>query len=792
MNGRIAKSAIFAILFLIVAAFLPMSSPAARAASIPVFDLELNDGYDAPFALENIKPGDMGSKVVMLRNIGNVDGQIAIWVSNIQEGDYANDGAHLDDYLVFEVNCADLSSDIRMPCSIWSLPEAPLGNEYVWVLNVRAGQTISITWFWEFLENYQSQNTAKGDSLSFDINYLLGQMPPPNDNLSWVEVNVLGRATLGLLSSDARTMEQVVATDESRTISLTLPAGMSCLSEDNRTIRFLMVSEEQGMLQVGSGQSLVSPIYHLAALLATGTEAHGLKEGQAALRIDYDPALLPTITDAVSICMRVTNGSWTPLVVPADSASPIGQSCGLINRSGEFAVIASYDPNKSAVFLPSSLTIEPSKRNWWNPIIFVSRVGDEIQITVVVTNVGQVSGEDNITLTMNGQYAENQKVVLGPMESKEVTFEVKGLSEGEYNVEVSGLSGDVIVATQVNWWLIIIVSSLPAALVIGYAYSIRRWEELRRRVDALQGNVLNMESKLADSEKALAAINENQKPRAVPVSYLNTNARKEPSPVTSVNVNETLAEFVASTEPKNPGSSNQVWIGDNFHRLESTPGQRNPLKPEASSEGDSSYQKSNVTPIDDSDPIIGGSRIDDANKTNRISVATGSIPASGPPDLQIPAQNMPKDRDGLIAMPDLLASLVVDAERGGFESEGQQEVADQATVVDQAKTIEEATDVRNSISPSERIDSNGKALEEAFAIEESIKLEEEVESHQLNVAKQFILSRIQSRGQLVIDEVPIGHNGLVAMTALSQLVEEGKIRVIQQKRHTIYVIGHPE
>jgi hypothetical protein len=86
---------------------------------------------------------------------------------------------------------------------------------------------------------------------------------------------------------------------------------------------------------------------------------------------------------------------------------------------------------------------------------------------------------------------------------------------------------------------------------------------------------------------------------------------------------------------------------------------------------------------------------------------------------------------------------------------------------------------------------NGKSLEEAISIETSILLEEEVGAHQMKVAKEFILAKIQSQGMLVIEEAPSGQNGMVAMAALSQLVEEGKIRAVQEKRRTVYLMNSP-
>ncbi|MDD1748061.1 MAG: hypothetical protein LUQ16_09895 [Methanomassiliicoccales archaeon] len=670
--ARLARSITLAILLLMFISLIPSSMPGVEAADVPVFDLELNDGYEAPFALENIKPGDVGSKVVQLRNVGNVDGQIAIWVSNVQESDYAGDGAHLDDYLYFEVNSAEISTDLRMPCLVRELPSAPLGGCYIWLLNVRAGQTVEISWFWEFLETYQSQNEAQGDSLSFDINYLLGEMPPPNLSMSWLEVQVLDQVTMALLDSECRSVDLVLATDTAHSMSLTIPEGTACMSDDGRAVRRIAIAQGESA-PVGAGQALVSPVFSVSAFVSSDEEVSGFID-QAVLRINYDPDLLPSLTEAVGVYQHVEGSTWAPLPMTTESPPQVGQCGGIINSSGEVGVIATFDPYESAYFLPSGLNIDSSKQDWWNPIIFVSRVGDEIKVTVMVTNVGQVPGEENITLTINGQNTLVEQVALGPMESKEVTFDVTGLEEGEHEIEVSGLTGNVLVGTQVNWWLIMAVCCLPFAVVVAYFYSSRRWKEMKGRMDSLQSNVTEVESKLAESEMARMIMDERQQAEA---AKIRTNAVAPTLPASSIQsskVEESLDSFVVSAEPR-PQEEND-WVGSTFNQV------------------DQDYVPKPVTQL----PLY-------------------------------PAPPVPR--------------------------------------------------------------TNGKSLEEAISIETSILLEEEVGAHQMKVAKEFILSRINSQGMLVIEEAPPGQNGMVAMAALSQLVEEGKIRTVQEKRRTVYLMNSP-
>jgi hypothetical protein len=59
------------------------------------------------------------------------------------------------------------------------------------------------------------------------------------------------------------------------------------------------------------------------------------------------------------------------------------------------------------------------------------------------------------------------------------------------------------------------------------------------------------------------------------------------------------------------------------------------------------------------------------------------------------------------------------------------------------------------------------------------------------IAKQFIMDKINTEGSLVVEEVPEGPSALVAISALGQLVEEGKLRIVQEPRRTVYMKNEP-
>jgi len=71
--------------------------------------------------------------------------------------------------------------------------------------------------------------------------------------------------------------------------------------------------------------------------------------------------------------------------------------------------------------------------------------GEEVSISVTVTNVGDEGGECEVALKIEGVVVDSQMVTLSGGESTTVTFKVSEEAEGTYHVEVDGLTGSFTV-----------------------------------------------------------------------------------------------------------------------------------------------------------------------------------------------------------------------------------------------------------------------------------------------------------------------------------------------------------
>jgi hypothetical protein len=150
---------------------------------IPAHTAPLNLTLGGPGAVSwnelNLAPGDNGTSTVDLHNAGTIDGYVAIWVANITESDYGGDGAALGTHIYFNPVNGRIGGNTPLPATIHQLPQDSFAPPYLYLRPLHAGETVSLEWQWEFVDTGVPQNDAQGDSLSFDLYYMLTELPPP-------------------------------------------------------------------------------------------------------------------------------------------------------------------------------------------------------------------------------------------------------------------------------------------------------------------------------------------------------------------------------------------------------------------------------------------------------------------------------------------------------------------------------------------------------------------------------------------------------------------------------------
>ncbi len=158
--------------------FMLLLLPVPVLANSPV-DITVGATYSFPWNVSALKPGSSGTASIDLINNGTLIGTLSIWVANISQTDAFGDGAALGNYMYFNISHPRLVSTLPLPARIGDFPATPMMGKYLGIRPVRPGETITLIWTWEFVETGQLQNDAQGDTLRFDINYMLVNGTPP-------------------------------------------------------------------------------------------------------------------------------------------------------------------------------------------------------------------------------------------------------------------------------------------------------------------------------------------------------------------------------------------------------------------------------------------------------------------------------------------------------------------------------------------------------------------------------------------------------------------------------------
>jgi hypothetical protein len=105
--------------------------------------------------------------------------------------------------------------------------------------------------------------------------------------------------------------------------------------------------------------------------------------------------------------------------------------------------LAALKPSDAA-FTAADLVIDPGK----------IKTGKSATVSVTVANSSIVSGTYKVVLKLNGEEADSVSIVLLPGASETVSFSVTKDVAGSYEVEVNGLTGNLVVSKPANWALI--------------------------------------------------------------------------------------------------------------------------------------------------------------------------------------------------------------------------------------------------------------------------------------------------------------------------------------------------
>jgi hypothetical protein len=511
--SRAAKNAARFLLAAVIVVALLGSLPApVQAQETEPIKLVLGGSGASSWSIKDIKPCASGTEEVTLQNVGYLDGFVIIWVSAIdsQEGlnpepeiDTTGDG-ELDNYLLFNLstNPADIiktnTSLPATPITINNFPTSVGGTYYIYFpLNHEGadGDTVTLSWYWEL--PCGTGNDAQGDTLSFDINYtLVDELPTPTPTPTpgggggggggaecYLIVDMLGEKTtveIGCCTNCA--IGYYLAYDADKKHFLEIKNGMELICGECSGCycypKVIVMSLSTESPTLPDGMASITPIYDFTGYKDLERKLECKKatyfDPPLIMQISYDPALLPEgATNPVIAFYDDAQGVWKTLPPDTGRVAAVGIATGVTNYfASPFAVLVNVTtettpqpptPPAPAHFVVSDLNIASSVREIWQPVTFVTKTGENVTITANVANDGGQEGTYLVELKINGKTIDSQEVTLGTGQSEQVSFTLSGMEAGQYEVAVSGLSGEFTVLRTINWWLI---GSIIAALIL--------------------------------------------------------------------------------------------------------------------------------------------------------------------------------------------------------------------------------------------------------------------------------------------------------------------------------------
>jgi len=509
-NGMTIKYAAKLFLAVIIGLVMLGSLPAPVQAAEPI-DLVLGGEGATSWSIGNIMPCDSGTKTVTLQNTGYLDGFVVIWISDIESGEGLNpepetdkEGpGELDDYLLFDLSTSpgvSIDTDISLPATINDFPPSVDGPGYIWLTPLNAGDTITLYWEWEL--PCETGNDVQGDTLSFTINYFLVDdfpkpkpppTPPPPGGpgggggggtpACYIEIDTLSEITMvrvGCCTNKA--IGYYMAFDPDDIHFLEIKHDMELICGDCAGCRcypqVVVMSLSEKKPSPPEGMAIVGPVYDFTGYkdldrtipckLATYFDP------PAIMQISYDPDDLPEgAFEPVIGFYDDELGLWITLPTDTGRVAEVGKVTGVIAYlASPFAVLVNVPPPSPsspppppapASFVVSGLNIEPSVREIWQPVTFMTKTGESVTITADVANDGGQEGTYTVELKISGEIIDSEVVTLDAGQSEQVSFTLSGMDPGQYEVEVSGLSGEFTVQRTLNWWLI---GGIIAALLI--------------------------------------------------------------------------------------------------------------------------------------------------------------------------------------------------------------------------------------------------------------------------------------------------------------------------------------
>ena len=435
VKNRIVEYAtrVFLVLALSAALLISLSTEVYAASDSIV--LRLGGEGATSWRINNIKPGDSGTKTITICNAGSRTGFVTIWISELSTK------GELYKHLLLGISLdpvSRLKHNLSLPTTVNRFPQDASRNlSYLVIDPLNAGEMVTLVWQWKL--PFETGNEAQGGSFSFALNFRLEQLPFSSSGDD--DGGHTSTLTLAEVAGSTNLVTSTITTDSTGTaqssgqlttldgkLSIKVDAGTRLLDAAGRPLTFLSVTVPTTTAPPPP-QGAVILIYDFGPEGATFSPP-------LTLTLSYDPLELPQSVEETELYIAYWDGTqWLPLESVVDTTTKTVSA--KVSHFSQFALLynMSLQPICCAAFQLGKLWIGPSQ----------VEPGQEVTITVKVANIGGSEGTYTAELKINGKTEESKTIILPPGASKLVTFVVIRDIPGTYQVSINNLSGEFMV-----------------------------------------------------------------------------------------------------------------------------------------------------------------------------------------------------------------------------------------------------------------------------------------------------------------------------------------------------------
>lgn len=301
------------------------------------------------------------------------------------------------------------------------------------------------------------------------------------ERLYYITGDIFGKESHFRISPDGEIERKIEATSEDGRLTMTIPGGTIAEDEDGEPLESLAITTDENPPPPPEDAHIIDLAYSFGP---SGAEF----DPPITLEFIYDPDTIPAGVDEEDLALAYYDegdNEWVELPSTVDPA--IYTITASVRHFTTFAIIGSEEEGEEATPEPAtfslgSLAILPTEVN----------VGEDVTITVMISNTGGELGSYEATLKINGEVEITEEVDIAAGDTQQVSFTTSKNIGGTYIADVGGLTDSFVVvgisstttppptppaptsppAKPVNWWLIAGIAG--GAIGVAVPLTIRR------------------------------------------------------------------------------------------------------------------------------------------------------------------------------------------------------------------------------------------------------------------------------------------------------------------------------